>query len=155
MKKWMLAPLAALSLCALGMANAAERPLPKPAASSQFEVGQVWHYKTRSTEKNSRVLIGRIEKVDAQGTIVHVKLINLRIKNPRKPDRFFRMVSHSPISETALSASVTKLADEAADLAGFDAGYQSWLASYRAGKAGVFDARLSEIVNIMEKGLNQ
>ena len=155
MKKWMLAPLAALSVTAMGLANAAERPPLEPATSPQFAVGQVWLYKTRSIEKKSRVVIGRIERAGAQETIVHVKLINLRIKNPRKPDRFFRVVSHSPVSETALSASVTKLTDEVADLAGFDAGYQSWLASYQAGKAGVFNARLSEIVNIMEKGLNR
>lgn len=155
MKKWILTLFATLSFAATAVANADERPLPESATSSQFAVGQVWLYKARSTEQESRVVIGKIERVGNQGTIVHVKLTNLRIVNPTKPDKFFRAVSHSPISESALSASVTELTDEAADLKGFLNGYDAWLSSYRAGKAGVFTVTLSEIVTIMEKGLNQ
>ena len=84
-----------------------------------------------------------------------VKLTGLRVKNPDAPGGFSSVMTHAPVSESALSASVTKLAKEVSDLDGFSEGYVTWLSSFRAGDAGVFTIPLSEITEVMEQTINQ
>ena len=43
------------------------------ASSPQFRVGQVWRYQTRPGEGASRVIIGRIERIEGIGKVVHVE----------------------------------------------------------------------------------
>ena len=50
---------------------------PIVVESDQFTVGDVWLYKTRSTEPDSRVIVGRIENIEKIGTVVHLKLVGL------------------------------------------------------------------------------
>ncbi len=88
--------LAALSIVAAAAANAEEFPSPEPMSSDQFAPGQVWRYKTRSGEEASRVIIGRIEKSPKIGTIVHVKLTGLQIKNPDAPGGHSSVMTHAP-----------------------------------------------------------
>ncbi len=155
MKKLLCTFLTALSIGAAPAANAKELPPPEPMRSKQFASGQVWLYKTRPTEEASRVIIGKIEKTPKVGTIVHVKLTGLRLKNSSALGGFSTVLTHAPVSEAALSASVTELTDEVSDLDGFSEGYNTWLSSFRAGDAGVFTITLSEIAEAMEQALNQ
>ncbi len=124
-------------------------------SSERFASGQVWLYKTRPTEEASRVIIGKIEMTPKVGTIVHVKLIGLRLKNSSALGGFSTVLTHAPVSEAALSASVTELSNEVFDLDGFSEGYNTWLSSFRTGDAGVFTISLSEIAEAMEQALNQ
>jgi hypothetical protein len=126
---------------------------PEPATSEQFAQGQVWVYKTRPGEEASRAPVGGIETAAEVGTIVHVNLTGLRIKNPAMPGGFSSVISHAPISELALSASVTELTKETSDLDGFREGYDSWLSSFCAGDAGVFSIPLSQVVEFIEQTL--
>lgn len=155
MKKWIRTLLTVLSFGAAPAAHATEIPPPVPTSSEQFARGQVWRYKTRPAEEASRVIIGKVEKIPQVGTIVHVKLMGLRLKNRSAPDGYSSIMAHAPVSEAALSASVTELANEVSDLDGFSEGYNTWLSAFRSGEAGVFTITLSEIAGAMEQTLNQ
>ena len=135
--------------------NAKKHPPPEPASSEQFAVGQVWLYKTRPAEETSRVIIGKIEKSPYIGTIVHVKLTGLHIQDLSAPGGFISVMTHAPVTEAALSTSVTELSNEVSDLDGFAEAYNTWLSAFRPGGAGVFTLTLSEIVEVMEQTLNQ
>jgi hypothetical protein len=113
---------------------------PEPTTSSQFEPGQVWRYKNRPGEEASRVIIGKIDRWPTSGTIVHVKLTGLQIASG---------IPHAPVDEDHLSGSVTDLTSEAADLDGFEKGYEVW----RAARGGIWAIPLAEIVEIVEEGL--
>jgi hypothetical protein len=147
--------LTSVGIGAASAACAGQPEIPVAANSSQFEVGQVWRYKTRPEEEGSRAIIGKIDKTPTLGTIVHVKLTGLRLRNSAAPDGTSTVMSHAPVSEAVVSASVTELTAEDADLEGFQEGYMTWLLAFRAGEAGVFTLELAEIANHMEQILNQ
>jgi hypothetical protein len=58
-------------------------------------------------------------------------------------------IPHAPVDEDHLSGSVTDLTSEAADLDGFEKGYDVW----RAARGGIWAIPLAEIVEIVEEGL--
>ena len=128
-------------------------PDPTPTQSEKFKPGQVWQYHTRAGEEGSRLIIGRVEQVGALGTVLHIKLIGLSIKNLHAPEGVSSVMSHAPVTEAKLSESVSTLLGEGGDLDGFQEGYDTWLTSYKAGKAGVFTIPISEIVDCMDKGV--
>lgn len=126
-------------------------PMPERASSPRYRVGQVWQYQTRPGEEASRVIVGRIEKIEGIGTVVHVKLTGVQLRGPQG---VATVMFHAPVAEAHLSASVTELTDERGDLEGFAEGYGMWRAAYREGKAGVFTLTLFEILETMEQALN-
>lgn len=138
--------LALVAACASGP------PMPERASSPRYRVGQVWRYQTRPGEEASRVIIGRIEKIEGVGTVVHVKLTGLDLRGPQG---VATVMFHAPVGEAYLSASVTELTDERGDLDGFAEGYAMWRVAYREGKAGVFTLTLFEILETMEQALHQ
>jgi hypothetical protein len=138
--------------CTLLLSCAGGPPPPERVSSPRFRVGQVWRYQTRPGEEASRVIVGRVERVGAAGTVVHVKLTGLRLEGPQGVGT---LVYHAPIAEAQMEASVTELTEERGDLAGFAEGYAMWRAAYLDGKAGVFTLTLSEVVETMEQALKQ
>ena len=139
----------------VAIANAHGNQAPKPAESEQFKPGQVWKYKTRATEQMSRVMIGKIERDDHIGKIVHVKIVGLKLRNKRASDGYSEVIGHAPMTEAALAGSVTELTDETAQLDDFSGGYETWLAAFKAGQAGVFTVSLSDLAKFMEKSLSR
>ena len=129
-------------------------PAPERASSPQFRIGQVWRYQTRPGEGASRVIIGRIERIEGIGKVVHVKLTDLKLMSPAAPGSVATIMFHAPVREDWLAASVVELTTERGDLAGFAEGYGKWLAAYRTGEAGVFTVPLSDVVATMEQALN-
>jgi hypothetical protein len=151
--KWLRRFLGALGIAAATSACSETRPALEPATHGRFVTGQVWRYRTRPGEEASRVIIGRIEKDSQSGTIIHVKLTGLRIPNPLAPGGINSELPHAPVSDAAMSASVTDLTDDVADLAGFTEGYETWL--QYSGGAGVFTTPLSEIVTFVEQAVRR
>ena len=129
-------------------------PLPERASSPQFRVGQVWRYQTRPGEGASRVIIGRIERIEGIGKVVHVKLTDLKLMSSAAPGSVATIMFHVPMREDWLAASLVELTPERGDLQGFAEGYGKWLAAYRNGDAGVLSIPLSEVVATMEQALN-
>lgn len=123
------------------------RPLT-PAVSQKFSAGQIWRYENRPGEDASRVIIGKVEQAAEIGTIIHVKIIGLSLKGQGETAS---VITHAPVAEAQVAASVVELTDEVANLDGLDDGYASWCSAFLAGKAGVFTITLSEIVEYMER----
>lgn len=121
------------------------------ATTDHFVVGQVWKYKTRASEEDSRLIIGKIETLEKSGNVVHIKLIRLKIKSPTAPGGYSTNMSHAPITESKLQESVTELTNEKADIEGFEEGYNTW----RDAKGGVFTITVNEIVDFIEKAINK
>jgi hypothetical protein len=152
MKHWVCCLLLIAGIGGAASVRADDHPTLKPATSKQFAVGQVWRYKTRPVDEGSRVIIGKIEQAPELGTIVHVKLTGLSLKAPNGMTA--SVVSHLPVSEAKVSASVTELTKEVGDLEGFSDGYAQWAAAFHDGRAGVYTLTLSEIVELTQKMIN-
>ena len=141
----------AIAFALLVAACASGPPTPERASSPRYRVGQVWRYQTRPGEEASRVSVGRIEKIEGIGSVVHVKLTGLRLRGPQG---VATVILHAPVAEPQLSASVTELSGERGDLEGFAEGYALWRSAYGSGKAGVFTLPLAGVVDSIEQALN-
>ena len=147
--------LLVLLLIGAAASASAEVPAPVTTTSEHFEVGQVWAYRTRPGEEESRVIVGRIEELREDTIVVHVQLVGVRLRNPAAPTGYASVIGHAPIDEAALRGSVTTLTDEKIEPDGLDEGYRIWLEGYREGQAGVFTIPLSEVVGFIEEAINR
>jgi hypothetical protein len=119
----------------------------------RYSPGQVWSYKTRPHEAQSRLTILRIDKTDKVGFIVHARVDGLAIKNPTAPHGVAETISHLPFAADAIDASVVKL--ERTDLVpDFHEGYETWREDFDRGKAGVWKIPVAEAVSAMESVLS-
>ncbi len=119
-----------------------------PAADpSPYAEGQVWEYRTRATERDSRLKIQQIE-IDPSGhPIHHITLIGLRLGQRGEVGG----IDHLPVSRASPDASVTRLSTSIADFPDPAEGIAHW----RAAQGGVFDASIIEILEIIEASLRQ
>lgn len=124
-------------------------------ASSIYSVGQKWAYEAREGEKDSYLIILKIDRDAKLGNIIHIALRGLKIKNRRSPEGVSEKVDHMPFSEEALKNSGLKLLKEKTELPDFDEGYQIWRKDFDAGRAGVYSITVAEAVKVMETALNQ
>jgi hypothetical protein len=146
--------VAVIALASVVGACSTAPPAPERVSSPQFRIGQVWRYQTRPGEGASRVIIGRIERIEGIGRVVHVKLTDLKLMSSAAPGSVATILFHVPMREDWLAYSLTELTPERGDLEGFAEGYGTWLAAYRRGEAGVFAIPLSEVVRSMEQALD-
>ena len=122
---------------------------------SIYSVGQKWAYETREGEKDSYLIILKIDQDAKLGNIIHIALRGLKIKNRRGPEGVSENVDHMPFSEAALKNSGLKLLEEKTELPDFDEGYQIWRKDFDAGRAGVYSITVAEAVKVIETALNQ
>ena len=66
-----------------------------------------------------------------------------------------KKLPHLPLSETALSKSVSDLKGSGEALEGFDQGYETWRKGYDSGSAGVFTDSVQEVFVSMERIIAQ
>ena len=123
-------------------------------ADAAFEPGQLWVYKTRPGEKDSRLVICRIETDEKLGQIIHIQLVKVKVKNKNAPGGVSQVINHLPYSGEALRASVVRLQTILPQLPPYEEGYQTWRAAFVEGKAGVWTIPVAEAIEGMEKGLN-
>ncbi|MDF2516651.1 MAG: hypothetical protein K0R59_1947 [Sphingobacterium sp.] len=109
--------------------------------------GQIWTYKTRVNEIDSKVAVLAIEKgIDGQN-IIHVKIDNLRLfdsYNNLVSDR----IDHLPISERAFLESVLKVVAQGYFSLG--EGYYLWKSDFDLGKGGIWDINLEQVISSIE-----
>jgi hypothetical protein len=125
------------------------------APVTRFQAGQVWQYKTRPGEEQSRLTIAKVESDPKLGTIVHIQVKDVAIKSPKAPGGVSKVISHLPYSERALTDSVTTMEKDGVTPAGWEEGYQQWKSAFDAGKAGVWTITVSESVSAMEQILGK
>ena len=126
----------------------------EPAADSRFQPGQVWHYHTRPGEEGSLVLVGKVDRGPEVGRIVHVKVVGVSVV--RQSMAPANEISHIPMAESALAASVTTPATESVTLDGsFDETYDDWLDAYERGTMFVFKKPLAQTLTDIERSVSK
>ena len=121
------------------------------AAAENYEVGQVWRYKTRPQEPDSTLMILRIDNSSNLGPVIFIGLKELRVQHPS--GKVFPSMSPLPFKKEALDQSVTQLVGKADKLMPSDFGYSKWKESQRAGKTPpTYTQPVAEIVNRLENG---
>src|ERR1700740_1322932 len=119
-------------------------PLPVETKDTKFRPGQIWQYKTRAHEEASTVTILKVESLPKLGTIIHVRVEGIRLRNCTggpEPDKF----EHMPFARDAIERSVTKLLKEGS-VPDFQAGYDGW----RNACGGVYTITIAEAVQVGE-----
>jgi hypothetical protein len=138
----------ALILLALhGVSASKERACPSPqdAVDPKFHPGQVWEYRTRPREKKSRLTILKVESLPKMGTIIHLRVDNIRLRNCTggpEPD----VIEHMPFTRNSVERSVTRLQKEESAVPDFQGGYDEW----RKSCGGVYTLTVSEAVQADE-----
>ncbi len=122
---------------------------------NEFSAGQIWKYKTRPGEEASRLVVCKVETHEKFGTIIHIHVEDLAIKNPRPPGGVSRVIGHLPFAEEALRQSVVTIAGRRKTLPDYEEGYKTWKEAFDAGKAGIFTVPVAEVVAFMEQALNK
>ena len=118
----------------------------------KYEVGQVWTYKTRDGERDSRLYIVKIEKMGPSKEIFHLSVDNLKVKNKRAPSGFQSKLPHIPVSAKTLDSSVVKLEKlDPNHMPDISAGYNQW----KGANGGVFEIPIIEIIGFIETTVNR
>ncbi len=121
------------------------------ASAETYGAGQIWSYKTRSTETASVATILQIDEFN-DSRIIHISLNNLVFDIEGAPDGFTQ-VDHVPIAEEAFTGSVLELLGTADELPNFQPGYKTWKDAFDKGEAGVFSVSIAECVAFMEEAI--
>jgi hypothetical protein len=81
-----------------------------------YATGQVWSYTTRPGEEGSTLLVLGVEVVDGLGTVVHVAVESVHVKDPRSVGGERSMIAHVVFEPKGLDKSVTELVEVRDDL---------------------------------------
>ncbi|MES2516427.1 MAG: hypothetical protein V4580_19905 [Bacteroidota bacterium] len=121
----------------------------------KFKVGQVWKYKNRIGEDNSKVTILKIEKYDKGDTIMHIRVDGVNFGNSNSVDSATQVISHLPFSQKSIELSLTELIDSIKNVPDFSEGYKQWRQGFDAGKAGYWTVELKEAIEGMHQAMKQ
>ncbi|HEV8199265.1 MAG TPA: hypothetical protein VGS03_04525 [Candidatus Polarisedimenticolia bacterium] len=138
--------LALLLLASCGRESG--RPAPEVPAH-ELAVGQVWNYHTRDVDQGSTLTICKLEDLPKAGSVVHVSLAGLHLKNPRAPGGYTGEVPHAPFTRAAIERSITTLHGQGSPPQGFEAGYRAW----QEARGGVFSMPVADVAGLIEKSL--
>jgi hypothetical protein len=125
------------------------------ALAHDFKEGQVWSYRTRPNEQDSTLLINKVESDAKLGTIFHISVNGVKVKNRRAPGGITQSLPHFPVSRKTLDNSVVQLVGHSAPNPAYRDGYATWKKAFEAGDAGIFTVSVAEIVDFIEKAVNQ
>lgn len=134
------------------MAAGAAPALAQGVLAREFSAGQIWAYKTRSGEEESRLLIDKVDVSPVLGPIFHISITGLHVKH-RDPSKITTHLPHLAVSVRTLQASCTRLVGQSAPDAEFDEGYAQWKQVFEQGKAGVWTAPVAAIVQAVEDAM--
>jgi hypothetical protein len=123
--------------------------------ASNYEVGQVWSYKTRPEEDGSLVYILKIDVDQNAEKIFHIRVEGVRLRNPYVKGGIQSNLPHVVISETALKESLKRLVRVVSVLPDYSEGYGLWRKARDEGEEGVFSIPVSEVVEVIEKTVNE
>lgn len=121
---------------------------------TKFAAGQVWKYKTRPNESDSRVIVVRVDSDDQEfGNIIHIYISSVDIPNVDAPGGKTVFIQHMPYDEESLDQSVTELESDTKDLPDYSDGYKLWKDAFDRGEAGVFNVGVSEAVDFVQQSI--
>lgn len=119
----------------------------------KFKVGQVWKYANRDGEDSSTLTILKIEKYEKGDTIIHIRVDDVRIYNPKAPGGYSNFLGHLPFSEKSVLRSVTQLVGQNNNLPDYSEGYDLWKESWDSGKGGYWTVDIKEAIDGIDKAM--
>lgn len=122
---------------------------PQVTTDSKYNPGQIWSYRTRSGEDASTITILRVETLPKIGTIIHVRIDGIVLKNCSggfSP----HVIEHAPFSKDAVDRSVFRLVGQKETLPDYEAGYSDW----RAHCGGVYTITIAQMLSVDEQTFN-
>ena len=125
------------------------------ALAQDLKEGQVWSYRTRPNEKGSTLLINKVESDAKLGSIFHISVSGLKVKNRHAPSGVTQYLPHFPVSKKTLEDSALNRVVTATPNPEYREGYITWKQAFDAGNAGIFTISVAEIVAFVEKTVNQ
>jgi len=138
----------------MGLFNLFNKP-EKEDSVSLIQVGQEWHYQTRQLEESSTLKIVKIEQYEIIGKIIHISILDLKVKHPKFPNELLTEATHIPITEAALLKSITSIKNDRCDLPDYEFGYVRWKSAFDEDKAGYFAIPVNEVVHYLEESANK
>jgi len=121
---------------------------------TEYKEGQVWNYKTRVNELESKLIILKVEEYETLGEVIHIYVTGLAMIDNSNPSEVMDDISHMPFSKEAIDDSVISF-DDMTEIPDYSEGYEIWKESFMKGDAGVFSVLVSEAVEFMEKTINE
>ena len=120
-------------------------------SAENYEVGQIWSYKTRPQEPNSTLMILRIDNTSKLGQVIFIGLKEVRVRHPS--GKVIASMSPLPFTKEALDKSVVKLVGKTDELMKSNSGYARWKEAELAGKTRqTYVKPVADIVNLLENG---
>jgi hypothetical protein len=129
--------------------------MPTEPTISPYAEGQLWSFRARPGEDQATLLINRIEQHPKLGAIHHISVFGVRLDNPMAPGGVTTELPHFPVSRETLDKSCLELQGVRAPNPDYLRGYGEWREVFDAGRAGVFDIPVSEIVDIVQEAIAQ
>lgn len=124
--------------------------------TKQYKVGQIWAYQTRSEEPRSNLTVIQIDQFPKVGTVIHIAINRVNIKSASARDGYSHQIPHAPMSEAAMEKSTTELISEKGKVDAVSMeGYGHWKQAFEAGKAGIFNCPVAEVVKTVENSLKK
>ena len=121
---------------------------------TKFAVGQIWKYKTRPHESDSRVIVVRVDSDDQEfGNIIHIYVTSVDIPNAEAPGGKTVFIQHMPYEEDSLEQGVTELESETKVVPDYCDGYKLRKDAFERGVAGVFNVSVSEAVDFVQQSI--
>ncbi|WP_416825410.1 hypothetical protein [Ectobacillus polymachus] len=111
-----------------------------------FQVGQVWWIVAREHEPEAQIIILGVEPFQ-DSTVVHVQIVGIQMEG--LDGEILTEVGHVPVFENRVRASIRTYEGET-EVKDFEA-----IEYWRNAGGGVFDKCLAEIVNYIEKTLQE
>lgn len=118
-----------------------------------YEPGQVWTYRTRPAEPDSRLRVVKLDDHPRFGTVVHIYLEGLAMPSPMQPGATLEAIPHMPFTTEALDGSVLECVEEGAALPDFEDAYEAWAEAFRRGEGGIFRLSVAAALDYLERAI--
>jgi hypothetical protein len=126
---------------------------PESKPMSMFQPGQVWTYRTRPGEENSRLVVCQVDWDIHFGFTVHVAIDGVAIKSRFERSGLMDSVPHMPFAEEALKNSVVQMVASSAPLPAYQERYRSWKRAFDDGEAMGWTVTVAECLDGLERAL--
>ena len=118
---------------------------------NKIKEGQVWSYKTRTSEEGSRLTIIKTDGHD-KDLVIHIKIDGLKLIAKDSGDVIGTSIEHLPINLEMFKKSVRKI--ESVVESSINEGYLHWKKLFDKGNAGVWSIEIADAIEMTEETYN-
>jgi hypothetical protein len=120
-----------------------------------YEVGQIWKYRSRDNEEKSQIVI--LNSIQVGSYIVYsICVEGVKLKNPWIEGGIQTTLPHAPVSQEVLELSVVELIGvRQHPLDEYESEFQEWKKPFDRGEAGFFTITVAKILDCVEQAVNQ